>query len=142
MREPDSERETSDSNFHTYRDRYLIAFLLSGITVPIAAPSISMLVQRKWVVTRLSARCCSCRLLYRTPTDAPCLTEVFYQDDYSQGYTTNCPSPKELQSLIVNAICRQRERLLEQNRRDSVIGREEGARILDYGFPGDMELGS
>jgi 2-polyprenyl-3-methyl-5-hydroxy-6-metoxy-1,4-benzoquinol methylase len=58
----------------------------------------AVVVDRKYVITQLR-RCASCRLLFRTPTDDPADNQVFYENAYSQGFTTDLPSDAELANL-------------------------------------------
>lgn len=48
-----------------------------------------------WGITTL-VECDQCGLLYRTPTDSPKDSIKFYQESYSQGFTTDCPSEEQL----------------------------------------------
>ena len=45
-------------------------------------------------------RCGGCRLLYRIPTDLPSHNFNFYQETYSHGFTTDCPTDESLQQLV------------------------------------------
>jgi 2-polyprenyl-3-methyl-5-hydroxy-6-metoxy-1,4-benzoquinol methylase len=56
-------------------------------------------VDRKYYFTKL-VKCSSCALLVRTPTDSVEESNAFYQEQYTQGYTTDCPSPTELDHLL------------------------------------------
>lgn len=59
----------------------------------------SILCQRKYLISELR-RCISCRLLFRYPTDSKNENYEFYQADYSQGFTTDCPTDLELKQLL------------------------------------------
>jgi hypothetical protein len=78
---------------------------LSGL--PIKCPSCggmeSGLVQRKYVVTELR-KCSSCRLLFRYPGDSGDDNQEFYQVGYSQGPTTELPSPSQLSVFLKNGF--------------------------------------
>ncbi len=87
---------------------------------------------RKGIVTTL-ARCGGCRLLYRQPVDAPEASVEFYQEAYSQGYTTDVPDPATLERLKAQGF-RGTERdytrffaLIE------ALGIPQGARVLEFG---------
>jgi len=56
------------------------------------------LIKRKYLVTSLYL-CQDCRLLFRVPKCRPADNDNFYQQDYSQGFTTECPNPNELEEL-------------------------------------------
>lgn len=57
------------------------------------------LVERKYVVTSLR-RCCSCGLMFRTPTDSAAESFAYYQDEYQSGMTTDTPDDSELRRLL------------------------------------------
>lgn len=59
----------------------------------------SFVVERKWAVTALR-RCAECLVLYRAPVDAPEEAASFYNEHYTQGFTTDLPSADDLQRLI------------------------------------------
>ena len=54
--------------------------------------------KRKWLVTRL-IECSACGLRYRVPKLSQEQSDKFYQNDYSQGLTTEMPSVTELEQL-------------------------------------------
>jgi SAM-dependent methyltransferase len=89
-------------------------------------------VQRKFLFTRL-VRCASCRLLYRAPTDPPELYEDFYQHDYREGYTTDCPSREDLQALLNNRFIGSQRDYSTKIAFIRALGVPGGARVLDYG---------
>src|SRR5438105_80138 len=57
------------------------------------------LIKRKYLFTSLW-HCASCDLRFRVPKDDPPRSAEFYQKDYTQGFTTDCPSDAVLASLI------------------------------------------
>ena len=70
---------------------------------PVACPSCggleSELVDRKYLVTELR-KCRTCKLLFRYPTDSASENFDFYQHDYTQGFTTDCPDDAALSELV------------------------------------------
>lgn len=58
----------------------------------------SEVVDRKHLVLTF-ARCGRCELLFRQPTTPPEQSRDFYQDDYTQGYTTDMPDDAALEQL-------------------------------------------
>lgn len=70
-----------------------------GFECPSCGSSDAALVQRKYLVTALR-RCRHCELQFRTPTTSVAENEAFYQEDYTQGFTTDCPSEAELARLL------------------------------------------
>jgi 2-polyprenyl-3-methyl-5-hydroxy-6-metoxy-1,4-benzoquinol methylase len=47
-------------------------------------------------------RCDRCQLLFRTPTTSADAGLAFYQEQYSQGLATDCPSDEQLTRMIAN----------------------------------------
>src|SRR5271169_1850277 len=56
------------------------------------------LVKRKYMVTALW-RCGHCRLMFRIPKTTENENDRFYQEDYRQGFTADCPAPEVLEEL-------------------------------------------
>ena len=56
----------------------------------------TVLLRRKYCVTALY-RCPSCELMFRVPKPSPDECNEFYQRDYKQGFTTDCPTPDKLE---------------------------------------------
>jgi 2-polyprenyl-3-methyl-5-hydroxy-6-metoxy-1,4-benzoquinol methylase len=83
-------------------------------------------------VTKL-VRCPSCRLLYRAPTDPPALHEALYQQDYSEGYTTDCPRREDLLALLENKFIGSERDYSSKIALMRALGVGSGARVLDYG---------
>jgi 2-polyprenyl-3-methyl-5-hydroxy-6-metoxy-1,4-benzoquinol methylase len=54
--------------------------------------------KRKYGVTQLVE--CQCGLRFRLPRMSQEASDRFYQSDYSQGFTTDCPSDPELETLL------------------------------------------
>jgi len=104
----------------------------SNNTCPSCNSSITCPVKRKAVVTVLR-ECQSCYLRFRVPKDDPSYAEAFYQTEYAQGSTTECPSTSELR------------RLLDSNFKDSpndfsvylsvlrTLGMKPGDVVMDFG---------
>jgi len=59
----------------------------------------SRVVDSKFVVTAI-VECKNCSMLVRTPTDDVVESNSFYQEAYSQEYTTDCPAKDELKRLM------------------------------------------
>lgn len=99
---------------------------------PACKTASSLVLDRKWLFTALR-RCPNCDLLYRTPITTSEENRRFYQHEYKQGSTTDCPSESELADLL--------EKKFSNTERDygpyisliKSIGLPKGARILDYG---------
>lgn len=89
------------------------------------------LVDSKFVVTSL-LRCRSCQLLFRSPTTSIEENHAFYQEEYSQGFTTELPSDADLKRLISTRFGGGKSyagyiEVLE------ALGIEKGRKIFDFG---------
>lgn len=84
------------------RIRYLLwastRFLNADISCPACKEMRTVFVRRKYGVTSLY-RCAACELMFRVPKPTPEECHEFYQDEYEQGFTTDCPSPHELKKM-------------------------------------------
>ena len=85
----------------------LIYFLISlkkflnkkGLACPSCGSKDAETVDKKYIITTLK-RCKSCMILYRTPSTSASENKIFYQEKYSQGFTTDCPNDEKLNELI------------------------------------------
>ena len=89
-------------------------------------------IARKMLVTKLR-RCQTCKLLYRTPTDPPDFGEAFYQEDYDQGFTTDCPTMEVLQTYLRNGFANTPKDFSDKLALLQLLGVPSSARILDFG---------
>jgi hypothetical protein len=89
-------------------------------------------IDSKYVVTSL-VECAQCNLLVRVPTDDPSESDEFYQSDYSQGYTTDCPSDDELQRLKASKFVGTERDYSRCIRFFDFLGIPKSARVLDFG---------
>jgi 2-polyprenyl-3-methyl-5-hydroxy-6-metoxy-1,4-benzoquinol methylase len=55
------------------------------------------LVKRKY--TNALYGCPACKLMFRVPKDTPGRARTFYDSEYKQGFTTDCPTPEVLEAL-------------------------------------------
>jgi SAM-dependent methyltransferase len=85
----------------TYKLKYLLWSLLrfskADQDCPACGERQTHLVKRKYT-TALYA-CPKCKLMLRTPKDDPQNSAFFYESEYQQGFTTDCPSPAALEEL-------------------------------------------
>ena len=103
-----------------------------GFSCPSCGCSNATVVSRKYLVTALR-RCESCQLLFRTPTTNSEENASFYQEEYTQGFTTDCPSEDVLSKYL--------ERGFSGGEKDysnyiAVVlagGGKEGGRLFDFG---------
>ena len=75
--------------------------LNNGFNCPGCNHKFSILIERKYFITCLR-KCNKCNLLFRTPTVTSSENNKFYQENYSQGYTTDCPNNDLLKKMIEN----------------------------------------
>lgn len=92
----------------------------------------SRVVDSKFVFTAL-VECKNCNMLVRTPTDDVVESNSFYQEAYSQEYTTDCPPKEELDKLMAQnfeGTDRDYTRYINFFR---FLNVPTGARVLDFG---------
>lgn len=87
---------------------------------------------RKYLVTSLR-RCNNCKLLFRAPTTTAEENASFYQEAYSQGFTTDVPSDIELKKLISTKFAGSEKDYSGYIAVLKALGVQPGARILDFG---------
>jgi 2-polyprenyl-3-methyl-5-hydroxy-6-metoxy-1,4-benzoquinol methylase len=90
------------------------------------------IVDAKYIVTELR-RCLSCRLLFRCPSDDEARNRDFYNGEYTQGFTTELPDERTLQSHMTHAF---RDTEKDYSRYIDVLirlGTDRGARLFDFG---------
>ena len=89
-----------DTNKLRYFLTSLIKFIFRrGQNCPSCASNNTKIVEKKYLITHLK-RCNDCFLLFRSPTTSENENKVFYQKEYQQGFTTDCPNDKELKKLV------------------------------------------
>ena len=91
----------------------------------------STLISRKFFVPSLR-RCEVCQLQFRAPTDDPSWNPNFYENEYSQGFTTDMPSEESLAGLIKSNF-RGEKNWGYYNDVLTRLGLQPGARIFDFG---------
>ena len=72
-----------------------------GLDCPSCNSNENFIIDKKYFITSLK-RCENCMLLYRTPTTTIEENKDFYQEEYTQGFTTDCPNDDKLNELISN----------------------------------------
>jgi len=103
-----------------------------GLNCPCCGSSRSTLVRRKYLVTALR-RCGKCSLQFRTPTTTEKESNQFYQNGYAHGFTTEMPSPDELEVLKQKEFKGTERDYSRALRILSALGCQPGERLLDYG---------
>jgi 2-polyprenyl-3-methyl-5-hydroxy-6-metoxy-1,4-benzoquinol methylase len=120
------------SKLNYFLDSAKKSLLQKGVDCPCCGSSRSTLVSRKYLVTALR-RCRNCALQYRTPTTTEKESYHFYQDDYSQGFTTEAPSAAELEVLKQKEFKGTERDYSRALRILLALGCQPGGRLLDYG---------
>jgi hypothetical protein len=103
----------------------------ADLTCPFCGGS-SLLVRRKVVVTQLR-ECGECALRFRVPKESAAKAQVFYDTEYRQGFTTDCPSDDALAPLMRSGFtgtARDYSPYIDVLR---AVGIGPGATILDFG---------
>jgi len=77
-------------------------------------------------------RCAACELQFRTPTDDPSRNLSYYEQEYSQGFTTDMPSDDSLSALLANNFEGEKS-WTYYNDVLKRLGFGSGARIFDFG---------
>jgi len=99
---------------------------------PSCNSSQTCLVKRKYLVSSLW-ECKSCGLRFRLPKDDAPTVERFYQHEYSEGFTTNCPSADVLSSLIATKFSGSEKDYGVYISVLKAVGMKEGDALLDFG---------
>ena len=90
------------------------------------------LIKRKYWFTSLWY-CASCDLRFRVPKDDPPRSAQFYQEEYTQGFTTDCPSDTDLASLIATKFADAEKDFRPYVEVLRAAGLRSGDAILDFG---------
>ncbi len=91
-----------------------------------------MVVDRKALVTSLG-RCATCRLLFRQPHTTPAESRRFYQNEYTQGYTTDVPGAESLRQSIATEFKGTERDYSRHLRLFAQLGVLPPARVLEFG---------
>lgn len=94
------------SFYNNLKFKYLLTCLKKFLTkkslnCPSCKSNKNLIVDKKYFITSLK-RCENCMLLYRSPNTTIEENKHFYQEEYTQGFTTDCPNNDELNELISN----------------------------------------
>jgi hypothetical protein len=90
------------------------------------------LIKRKYLFTSLW-HCASCDLRFRVPKDDPLRSAEFYQEEYTQGFTTDCPPDTVLASLIATKFADAERDFRSYVEVLRAAGLRPGDAILDFG---------
>jgi hypothetical protein len=103
-----------------------------AIKCPSCNCAASDLLAKKYLVSELR-RCRQCKLLFRYPLDSDEENHKFYQRDYSQSFTTDCPTEPELKLLLESEFRGHEKDYSEYIGILRDIGLGPGSAVLDYG---------
>jgi SAM-dependent methyltransferase len=89
-------------------------------------------VDRKFFITELR-RCGDCSLMFRTPTDDPAVNGMFYENEYTQGFTTDTPSEATLAELKQSNFAGSEKDYSYYISVLTQLGQQPDTRIFDFG---------
>lgn len=104
----------------------------ADISCPACGEASTILLRRKYVVTSLY-RCPSCEVMFRVPKSSPEASVEFYQNDYTQGFTTDCPTPADLAKLKDTCFAGTEKDYADYIKVLQAIGLGPGSTIFDFG---------
>lgn len=103
-----------------------------GFKCPSCGSSKSKEVSRKFVVTTLR-RCEDCQLLFRAPTTSEQEMKDFYQEDYTEGFTTDCPDDASLDQLLKSGFKNHEKDYRTFIRIVEAAGGRQDSKLFDFG---------
>ena len=103
-----------------------------GFSCPSCGHAESTVVSRKYLVTALR-RCKQCQLLFRTPTTTAKENASFYQQEYTQGFTTDCPSDELLSKYLEKGFTGGEKDYSDYISIICAAGGVSGNRLFDFG---------
>ena len=116
-----------------YFQRCLLAqFAKARFKCPSCGSTASNVVDRKFIITQLH-RCGDCKLMFRTPTDDPANNLSFYENEYSQGFTSNLPSDEALAEMKKSNFAHTEKCYSYYISILIQLGLKPGSRVFDYG---------
>jgi 2-polyprenyl-3-methyl-5-hydroxy-6-metoxy-1,4-benzoquinol methylase len=92
----------------------------------------SRLIRRKAVVTQLR-ECGQCALRFRVPKESVTRAQVFYDNEYRQGFTTDCPSADALAAFLGSGFAGAERDYSQYIGVLRAMGVRHGATVLDFG---------
>jgi SAM-dependent methyltransferase len=107
-------------------------FLGADKSCPACAERKTVLLKRKYGVTALY-RGPACEVMFRVPKSSPEESDEFYQNDYEQGFTTDCPAPDELDRLKRTSFAGSAKDYSSYIGVLRAAGLEPGSTIFDFG---------
>ncbi|MGA9995547.1 MAG: class I SAM-dependent methyltransferase [Pyrinomonadaceae bacterium] len=107
-------------------------YLLADKSCPSCGSSATQFIKRKYLVTCLY-ECVSCKLRFRIPKDTLVKNHEFYQDDYTEGFTTDLPSDDDLNRMMSISFKDTEKDLSSDINLLKLIGLQPGQSIYDFG---------
>lgn len=123
---------TTKQKIHYFLNSFLKTIARRGLECPSCGNAGSEVVDRKYLVTRL-LRCDGCHLLYRAPTTTDKEFRVYYQEDYSEGFTTDLPSVERLKEMKASKFAGTEKNYSKYIEVLRALGCSDGAALLDFG---------
>jgi 2-polyprenyl-3-methyl-5-hydroxy-6-metoxy-1,4-benzoquinol methylase len=121
-------KEKTEYFISSFRKR----ILSQGLVCPSCGSEFSDFFDSKYIVTELR-RCNNCHLLFRTPTTSKEENYTYYQNEYSLGFTTDCPTNYALKQLIDQGFKNtEKDYSIYLSILDG-LGAKSGMKLLDYG---------
>lgn len=114
-----------------------------GLSCPSCGGLGGAALDRKWGMTAMR-RCSECSLLFRTPTTTAEENAQFYQEDYTEGFTTEVPGDAELKRLLETRFAGEEKNYAGYIAVLEALGVKAGARLFDFGCSwgyGSWQLG-
>ncbi len=102
------------------------------LSCPACGARETIIIKRKYLVTSLR-RCEQCRLMFRVPKPDAAETEQFYQHQYREGFTTDCPGPERLRELLRSGFRDSEKNYAEYESVLAAIGLRPGQSVFDFG---------
>ena len=106
--------------------------LKRNIHCPNCHHDIYTVIHRKYIVTELR-RCARCALLYRSPSDSQYYNDHYYNNEYSQGFTSSVPSEVELQQLVESEFKTSPKNYQRYIDVICSLGMSPGDKLFDFG---------
>jgi 2-polyprenyl-3-methyl-5-hydroxy-6-metoxy-1,4-benzoquinol methylase len=107
-------------------------FAKARFNCPSCGNALSSVVDRKYLITQLR-RCGNCQLMFRTPTDDPANNLLFYENEYTQGFTTELPSDAALADMKQSNFAGTEKCYSYYIGVLIQLGMKPGSSIFDYG---------
>lgn len=130
-------RSIETKNVMKQKAKYLLTCIKKhiskeGFSCPSCGGEKSTVLTRSYTVTALR-RCECCQLLFRTPTTTTEENASFYQEEYTQGFTTDCPSDDVLSKYLECGFAGGKKDYSHYIDVLLAAGGKKGDRLFDFG---------